>query len=84
MLYEIKVQGNVDPSWSDWFNGMDITNGTDKDASLVTTLTGPVVDQATLRGILIRLWDLNLVILSVIQVEWVEKSNDRLTIKREV
>lgn len=73
MLYEIKVQGNVDTSWSDWFNGMDITNGTDQDASPITTITGPVVDQATLRGILIRLWDLNLVILSVIKVESVER-----------
>lgn len=69
MVYQIKVQGNVDPSWSDWFNGLDITKETSQDAHSITTFTGTVGDQATLRGILNRLWDLNLTILSVIRVE---------------
>lgn len=69
MVYQIKVQGNVDPSWSDWFNGLDITKETSQDTHSITTFTGTVGDQATLRGILNRLWDLNLTILSVIRVE---------------
>ena len=69
MIYQIKVQGCVDPSWSDWFNEMEITNETSKDAQLITTLNGNMADQSTLRGILNELWDLNLTILSVSRVE---------------
>jgi hypothetical protein len=69
MKYQIKVQGNVDPSWSDWFNGMGVSSVINGDGYGVTTLTGQVEDQATLRGILNHLWDLNLTILSVNRVE---------------
>jgi hypothetical protein len=63
-LYQIKVQGRLDESWSGWFNGMAITFEGD-----TTTLTGAVVDQAALRGILSRLWDLNLALISVNLIE---------------
>ena len=69
MKYQIKVQGNVDPSWSDWFNGMEVSAETGPKAGSVTIFIGPVEDQAALRGILNHLWDLNLTILSVIQLE---------------
>ena len=69
MIYQIIVQGCLDPSWSDWFSGMVITNDTGKDAQLTTTLNGNMEDQSTLRGILNQLWDLNLTILSVNRVE---------------
>jgi len=69
MKYQIKVQGNIDSSWSDWFNGLEVSSGTGSDAGCVTTFTGLVEDQAALRGILNRLWDLNLTLLSVIQIE---------------
>jgi hypothetical protein len=69
MQYQIKVQGQVDPSWSDWFNLMEVSLETGRDGSYVTTFTGFVGDQAALRGILNHLWDLNLTILSVIQLE---------------
>ena len=69
MIYQIIVQGCLDLSWSDWFEGMEITNETGKDAQLITTLNGNIEDQSTLRGILNRLWDLNLTILSVKRVE---------------
>jgi hypothetical protein len=59
-VWEIKVQGALNPQWAEWFNGMTVTS----DGS-VTTLTGPVVDQAKLRGILNRIWDLNLVLVEV-------------------
>ncbi|MBE9507668.1 MAG: hypothetical protein IMY86_06415 [Chloroflexi bacterium] len=60
MTYQIQVQGKLDEDWSDWFRGMTVAfeGGT-------TTLTGPVADQAALRGILTRIWDLNLTVLSV-------------------
>ena len=58
--YQIKVQGRLDENWSDWFSGMTITF-----EGGVTTFTGPVADQSALRGLLTRIWDLNLTLLSV-------------------
>jgi len=58
--YQIKVEGRLDASWSDWFNDMTITLDSD-----TTTLTGAIADQSALRGILNKLWDLNLVLVSV-------------------
>jgi len=69
MIYQIKVQGCLDPNWSDWFNEMEITNETKTDSHSITTFEGTVEDQATLRGILNHLWDLNLTIVSVNRVE---------------
>ncbi len=64
MVYQIKVEGRLDESWSGWFNSMTIAL-----EGGATTLTGAVVDQAALRGILSRLWDLNLALISVNRVE---------------
>lgn len=69
MIYQITVQGCIEPSWSDWFDGIEITNETHKDVFSTTTFTSKVEDQATLRGILNRIWDLNLVVLSINRVE---------------
>ncbi len=69
MTYQIKVQGHVGSSWSDWFNEMEITTDTGSGANCITTLTGHITDQASLRGILNHLWDLNLTILSVTRIE---------------
>ena len=68
-VYEIKVQGRLDESWSGWFDGMTITREHGRDNASVTTLTGAVADQAALRGILARIWDLNLSLVSVTRVE---------------
>ena len=59
-IYQITVQGRLDENWSDWFDGMKIT--VEHDA---TTLTGSVVDQAALHGILNKIRDLNLALISV-------------------
>jgi hypothetical protein len=58
-LYEITVLGILDESWSDWFGDMTITVEAD-----VTTISGAVPDQSALRGILDRIWDLNLTLIS--------------------
>ncbi len=73
MIYQIQVQGNVDPSWSDWFNGMEISVDTSREGPCVTTLTGQVGDQAALRGMLNHLWDLNLILIAVRRIEVDEK-----------
>ena len=59
--YQIQIEGELGEQWSDWFSGMTIS--VEKETT-VTTLTG-YVDQATLRGILNKIWDLNLVLISV-------------------
>jgi hypothetical protein len=61
-IYQIQVQGAIDQRWTGWFAGMTIeTDG----ATSVTILTGSVADQAALRGILTKLWDLNLDLISI-------------------
>jgi hypothetical protein len=68
-VYQIKVQGRLDACWSDWFNGMTITFDSESGGPAVTTLTGAVVDQAKLRGMLAKIWDLNLTLMSVTRIE---------------
>ncbi len=63
--YEIHLQGRLDPRWEAWFDGMALTSGADG----TTVLRGEVVDQAALHGLLTRLRDLGLPLLSVVQVE---------------
>lgn len=68
-VYEIRVLGKLDASWQVWLNDMTITRetaGPDANtADPIIVLRGPVADQAALRGLLVRLWDLNLTVLSV-------------------
>ena len=65
MVYEIIVMGALDSGWSDWFQDLEVSAKTHVDGVIMTTLIGPVNDQAALRGILNKLWDLNLTIVSV-------------------
>ena len=67
--YQIKVQGQLDETWSDWFDNMTITVTSFDQDQPITTLTGTIVDQAALQSILRRLHDLNLVLVAVIQVD---------------
>jgi hypothetical protein len=62
--YEIRVQGQLDSEWADWFTGFTISYDTDDS----TILRGSIVDQAALHGLLIRVRDLSLTLLSVNQV----------------
>ena len=59
--YEIKVHGHLDRSWSEWFNGMDIRNIPGGN----TALCGEVADQAALHGLLIKIRDLGLPLMSL-------------------
>jgi len=65
MVYQIRVKGHLGRQWTDWFGSVTITledNGN-------TLLTGPVVDQAALHGMLRKVRDLGLPLVSVIRVE---------------
>jgi hypothetical protein len=68
-VYQIRVQGRLDASWSDWFDGMTLTFEKRGDDSPVTTLTGAVMDQAALHGLLSKISDLNLTLISVTRIE---------------
>jgi hypothetical protein len=60
-FYKIRVKGNFDPHWSDWFSGLELTQ-LDGDETL---LSGLLTDQAALHGLLSRIRDLNLTLISV-------------------
>jgi hypothetical protein len=62
-VYQIKIEGILSPGWSTWFDGFTVVQDSDK--TDFTTITGCVADQAALRGILNKLWDLNLTLISV-------------------
>jgi hypothetical protein len=64
-LYEIRIKGHLEGRWADWFGGLIITLEEDGD----TLLTGPVADQAALYGLLRKVRDLGLPLLSVNRVE---------------
>jgi hypothetical protein len=59
-MVEIRIQGQLDESWSDWLEGMEVTVD---DHS--TTLRGVIPDQSALRGILSKIWDVNLSLISI-------------------
>jgi hypothetical protein len=59
--YAIKVKGHLDQHWSAWFEGLTVTNTADGEA----ILQGPLVDQAALHGVLIKVHDLGLPLIAV-------------------
>ncbi len=59
--YEIRLMGQLDSQWADWFDEMTITFEEDG----TTLLTGPVVDQAALHGLLKKIRDLGLTLISI-------------------
>jgi len=74
-VYQVKVEGTLGERWSDWFSGLAVVAGSEDEGTPVTTLTG-LMDQAALRGILNKVWDLNLTLLSVVPVEANESRPD--------
>ena len=69
-IYQIRLKGYLDSQWSDWFDGLVITPEEDGN----TLLTGPVVDQAALFGILKKVRDLGLTLISIVQVKKNQKT----------
>ncbi len=63
--YEIRVVGHLDSRWTDWFGGLSFIHESDG----TTTLSGPVIDQAALHGLLKRVRDLGLPLVPVRRIE---------------
>ena len=72
VIYQIRLKGHLSPQWKNWFEGLTITveNGD-------TLLTGPVADQAALHGLLKKVRDLGLPLVSVVQVQHDDTHQDR-------
>ncbi len=69
-VYQIKALGRLSRNWSTWLDDLNITCETEEDSGdPVITFTGPVVDQAALRSLLNRIWDLNLTIISLARLQ---------------
>ena len=71
--YRIKLKGHLDHKWSEWLEQMAISTEGDQ-----TILTGLLADQAALHGLLIRIRDLNLTLLSVERPEPVRQENQHV------
>ena len=63
--YEIRIAGHLDAHWATWFDGLAVSHQGDG----TTVVSGPVADQAALHGLLLRVRDLGLPLVSVTQVE---------------
>ena len=62
--YEIRVRGRLAPHWSTWFDGMHVTSRADG----ITVITGPVADQSALHGVIQKLRDVGIPLISLTQV----------------
>ena len=62
--YEIRVKGHLGSRWSAWFDGLNLTSDDDG----ITVIQGPVADQAALHGLLSKLRDVGIPLVSLVQV----------------
>jgi hypothetical protein len=69
MLYQIKIKGALDKSWSDWLGNVKIISEIQENGSALTTMKVDVTDQPALFGILDHIRDLNLSLISVVEME---------------
>jgi hypothetical protein len=65
MVYQIRIKGHLSNQWADWFGGVNIT----LEANGNTLLTCPMIDQAALHGLLRKVRDLGMPLISVIQLD---------------
>ena len=64
LVYEIKIRGELDPAWEEWFENLALAHDCDGN----TVLTGPIVDHTALHSMLLKIRDLNLKLISVNEI----------------
>jgi hypothetical protein len=79
-IYQIRIEGQLGQQWTDWFDGLSITPGEDG----TTLLTGPIIDQSALHGLLKKVRDLGAPLVSVNRLETVGSSNPNEITKGEI
>jgi hypothetical protein len=65
LVYQIRLKGQLDGRWTDWFSGLTLTQAENGD----TLLTGPLPDQPALHGLLKKVRDLGMPLVSVVQIQ---------------
>ena len=73
MIYQIKVKSHLSSDWTDWFEGLTITPEEDGD----TLLTGPVIDQAALYGLLKKVRDLGMTLIALNPIQFNEATSEK-------
>jgi hypothetical protein len=79
-IYQIRIEGQLGQEWTDWFDGLFITPGEDG----TTLLTGPVIDQSALHGLLKKVRDLGTPLVSVNRMETDGSSDPNQITKGEI
>ena len=74
--YQIKIAGKLNRRWAEWFDGLSIDCNAEDNGAIVTTLTGPIADQAALHGLFMRIRELNLRLISVVDMDYREASSN--------
>ena len=77
-VYQIRIKGRLDRQWANWFEELTLTPAEGGD----TLLTGPVADQAALHGLLKKVRDLGLPLVSVVQVQYRSKKEMKMNIQK--
>ncbi len=80
IIYQIRIEGQFGGQWADWFDGLSITPGVDG----TTLLTGPVIDQSALHGLLKKVRDLGAPLVSVNRMESAGSPNPDQITKGEI
>ena len=80
MIYQIRIEGQLGQQWTDWFEGLSIT----QEEGSTTLLTGPIVDQSALHGLLKKVRDLGMPLISVNRMETNGCSNPDQITKGEI
>lgn len=81
--YQIIIKGRLDSNWTEWFDGLTISVTRDMSGTVITRLTGVVMDQGALHGLLARVRDLGLLLLDVHRLESADRG-DPVQVKDEI
>ena len=79
MIYQIRIEGHLDDQWTDWFGGLTLTLEENGD----TLLTGPIIDQAALFGLLKKVRDLGMPLVSLNRIETGKPDMSSTSVKKE-